>query len=246
MAEITLETGDDASGALACFILYMPRVDWFKQNLIGQLSDMAEVDNWLELGTVTADEAAEIAAKMLKGVIVVNFDPLPAGRVEDFAGTTTPDGWLDCDGASYDPADLPELFAAIGYTWGGSGSSFNVPDLRDKTTVGEGGTYALADSGGEATHTLTITELPSHDHNASGTTATDIGHTHVEGSTIPTAILIGAGVPAPSAIPSPGVTGIGFANITVTDPSISTTGGDGAHNNMQPFAALKKIIFAGR
>lgn len=246
MGEITLETGDTSSGAVACFILTMPRVDWFKQNVIGQLQDMCDPGNWTEIGTVTAKQAAEIASTMLEGLILTDFNPLPIGKVEQYAGSVTPDGWLDCDGSSVARADYPALFDAIGYTWGGSGANFNLPDLRNRVIVGSGDVFSLGDTGGESEHTLDVSEIPSHDHTAIGTSATDLGHTHVEGSTIPTAILIGAGVPAPSAIPSPSVTGIGFANITVTDPTITATGGGLAHNNMQPFAALKMIIYAGQ
>lgn len=39
-------------------------------------------------------------------------------------------GWLLCDGASYATATYPDLFAAIGYAYGGSGANFNVPDYR--------------------------------------------------------------------------------------------------------------------
>jgi microcystin-dependent protein len=242
----TLETGDTSSGDVACFILYMPRVDWFKQNVAGQLSDMAEPENWTELGTVTADEASEIAAKMVGGMIVVNFDPLPVGRVEAYAGAIVPDGWLLCDGSSQNTADFPELFDAISYAWGGSGATFNLPDLRNRVGLGAGDDFSLADVGGTQTETLVLSQIPAHNHVATGTSVVDLGHTHVESGAIPTAILIGAGVPAPSAIPSPSVTGAGFANLSVTDPSISSVGGDGSHNNMQPFAALNYIIFAGR
>ncbi|MBW2675885.1 MAG: hypothetical protein JRD89_21210, partial [Deltaproteobacteria bacterium] len=38
------------------------------------------------------------------------------------------------------------------------------PDLRDRFIVGAGSSYALGDTGGEATHTLTIAEMPSHTH----------------------------------------------------------------------------------
>jgi hypothetical protein len=38
-------------------------------------------------------------------------------------------------------------------------------DLRDKFVVGAGNSYAVAATGGEATHTLTINEMPSHTHN---------------------------------------------------------------------------------
>jgi microcystin-dependent protein len=37
-------------------------------------------------------------------------------------------GWTACDGRSLDANQYPELFAALGYLYGGSGSTFNLPD----------------------------------------------------------------------------------------------------------------------
>lgn len=55
---------------------------------------------------------------------------VPSGIVFPFAGFTTPTGYLFCDGSSYPTATYPNLFAAIGYNYGGAGANFNVPDLR--------------------------------------------------------------------------------------------------------------------
>jgi len=52
-----------------------------------------------------------------------------------------PSGWLLCDGTN------------------------GTPDLRDRFVVGAGSSYSLGDTGGEATHTLTVDEIPSHAHN---------------------------------------------------------------------------------
>ncbi len=71
--------------------------------------------------------------------INANFDLLfrkinthdPPGSIIAFGGTTAPEGWLFCDGHSVNSADYPDLFAAIGTSWGGDGSpNFNLPDLR--------------------------------------------------------------------------------------------------------------------
>ena len=63
---------------------------------------------------------------------------VPSGMIIDYAGPVAPAGWLACDGASYTTLAYPTLFAAIAFTWGGSGGNFNVPDLRDRDTIGEG------------------------------------------------------------------------------------------------------------
>lgn len=47
------------------------------------------------------------------------------------------------------------------------------PNFIDRFVVMAGGTYTVDDTGGEAEHTLTIAEIPAHDH-----TLTDPGHTH--------------------------------------------------------------------
>ena len=64
----------------------------------------------------------------------------PPGMMAPFAGTTdkVPDGWLLCDGTEFVSTDHPELYEAIGKTWGGrqevagevTVDYFNVPDMR--------------------------------------------------------------------------------------------------------------------
>lgn len=80
------------------------------------------------------------------------FGDLPVGSVTAFAGTVgAPDsashpsavapvdyvtnpveawGWMYCDGRPLSTAYYPELFAVLGYVYGGSGDSFNIPDYR--------------------------------------------------------------------------------------------------------------------
>lgn len=59
---------------------------------------------------------------------------VPLGTVLPFAGSINriPQGWLPCDGRSLEIAHHPELFCAIGTSWGAdpAGNSFNIPDLR--------------------------------------------------------------------------------------------------------------------
>lgn len=81
---------------------------------------------------------------------------IPSGTIVAFGSTTTPIGWLLCDGASVSTTTYPDLFAAILYTFGGAGSAFNVPDLRQRFPLGKataGTGVALGDTGGTIDHT---------------------------------------------------------------------------------------------
>jgi microcystin-dependent protein len=110
----------------------------------------------------------------------------PVGSVVDWAGPTAPALWHLCDGAALSRAAYPDLFAAIGTTWGaGDGTTtFNLPDLRGLATVGAGQgsgltNRALAARGGAETVALTAAQTGAHTHAVNSTTANDSpGHTH--------------------------------------------------------------------
>ena len=72
-------------------------------------------------------------------------------------GSSLPEGYLICNGATFDKNECPELYNILG--------SNKLPDLRDRFIVGAGNEYNLKDTGGEKKHTLTTNELPSHQHN---------------------------------------------------------------------------------
>jgi microcystin-dependent protein len=108
---------------------------------------------------------------------------VPPGAIMDFAMATAPTGWVACDGTSYTTAAQPDLFAAIGYLWGGSGANFNVPNFmtryrrhRDNSTV----------SGAVGSLQAAIVEAHTHSVSVSGNTSTvSAFHTHaVSGSTV--------------------------------------------------------------
>ncbi len=99
---------------------------------------------------------------------------MPAGTLVMFAGTSAPTGYLIANGQAVSRTTYADLFAVIGTTYGaGDGAStFNLPDLADRFPLGVG-SNALGTTGGSATHTLTVDEMPSHTHSI-----TDPGHTH--------------------------------------------------------------------
>jgi len=65
---------------------------------------------------------------------------LPAGVFQDYAGSTAPNGWLDCNGSTHATSTYPDLFAAVGRIWGGTAaaSTFGVPDSRSRSRIGRG------------------------------------------------------------------------------------------------------------
>lgn len=124
---------------------------------------------------------------------------IPASTIFPFAGTAAPTGFLFCDGSQYGTAAYSGLFAAIGYTYGGSAGTFSVPDLRGRVPAGRdatnnvggsaqtlttltGGGGQLGATGGSQTHQLTEGQMPAHTHGTSsisnGLAATGGNHDH--------------------------------------------------------------------
>lgn len=70
------------------------------------------------------------------------------GQIVDYAGSSAPSGWLECDGTAVSRTSYANLFTAISTTWGaGDGSTtFNLPDFRGRNRIGKG-TGTLASSG---------------------------------------------------------------------------------------------------
>lgn len=63
----------------------------------------------------------------------IRIDGNPLGTILSFAGPNPPTGYLPCDGREVSKDDYPDLFAAIGTSWGGDGNpNFRLPDLRGR------------------------------------------------------------------------------------------------------------------
>lgn len=83
--------------------------------------------------------------------------------------------------------------------------------IKDRFLLGAGNTYTAGNTGGEATHTLTINELPPHNHGFKGYTSFGQG------------------------------TGAGFRVYGTdggADYSTFNTGSEQAHNNMPPYLTV--------
>lgn len=143
------------------------------------------------------------------------------GTIHPVALATIPDNMLLCDGATYDRVDYPELYDAIDTGYHIDADTFNVPNLVDRVPVGSGGTFPVNSVGGEINHTLTIAEMPAHDH------PQKVRRTATTTGTNDRVMTYGSG----------GTDGL-------TTNTIDDTGGGQSHNNMQPYIALKYCIVA--
>ncbi len=136
-----------------------------------------------------------------------------------------PRGWAFCDGQILPINQNQSLYSLLGTTYGGDGrTTFALPDLRSRAPVHKGNGYSLGEKTGEETVTLTVAQIPQHDHRVF--TASDLGNQRS-----PTDTML-ASAENLYADPSSG-TEVSFRSGTLTN-----SGGGQAHNNMQPYLAV--------
>jgi len=150
-------------------------------------------------------------------------------RIMSFA--FAPRGWALSNGQLLPINQNQGLFALLGTTFGGDGTrNFALPDLRGRTPISFGNGHTLGERGGEEAHTITMQEMPLHNHSLNA--KTDPVTTN-----IPAAVNF-LGQTAPNLVYSSQ-----GQNFTTMNPgSLSNVGGNQAHINMQPYLALNFCI----
>lgn len=107
------------------------------------------------------------------------------GQVMLFGGNFAPRGWAFCHGQLLPIAQNTALFSLLGTIYGGDGrTTFALPDLRGRAAVGAGSGPGLSDvregqKGGRESVTLSVINLPSHNHSAIMKTGPDTTTTDV-------------------------------------------------------------------
>lgn len=146
-------------------------------------------------------------------------DTLPIGSIVEWGSDAAPENWLICNGQELKRNEYPDLFAAIGTTYGeGDGSTtFKLPDMSSKFPIGYNSSdsdfNSLGKTGGEKEHTLTLGELPSNPILTTNTSSAATDGYIMRGS--------------------------------YTSVSNYNVGGNGeAHNNMPPYLVVNYIIKA--
>lgn len=195
-----------------------------------------------------------------------NLVSIPAATIQMYMGTVSPAGWLFCDGSLTSSDLYPELAAALGVS-----GAFYLPDLRNRFPMGAGAA-ALGSTGGEASHILTLNEIPSHLHNYTSSFELvphrhDIpDHTHTQSAHDHT-ISVQTGSTSASGRVMTGNNAVGSETTRTTSSvaplinaateqqtelnavqtvtfngSTNNNGGGAAHNNIPPYLAVNFII----
>lgn len=151
------------------------------------------------------------------------------GEIRMFAGTFAPNGWMFCEGQLLPISENETLFQLIGTTYGGDGEeTFALPDLRGRVPLHFNQEYQLAQMGGVEEVTLTVNQIPVHNHVLVGSTGTGSSSVaaggHFANSTTK-AIYKSGGSP-----------------VALNPVTISPVGGSQPHTNFQPYLCIHFII----
>jgi microcystin-dependent protein len=150
------------------------------------------------------------------------------GEVKIFAHNLIPQGWALCNGQFLPINQNQALFSILGTQYGGNGqTNFALPNFRGRIPVHQGAGFNVGQTGGQEAHTVTMSEMPAHNHFVQCST--------VAGTLIgPNGNVWGTTTQNPYAAINP--------NTAMFPTTISNTGGSQPHNNMAPYLVLNFII----
>ena len=164
---------------------------------IGSALFDGSADIAISVDVTNADNADTVGGKTVEQLISA---AMPVGSIILWSGNTStiPTNWKLCNGTN------------------------GTPDLRNRFVIGAGNSYGVGATGGEANHTLSVAEIPSHSHASGGESNYNVmkngngelGYTHYQES---------------------------WETVPMNSLSSSNTGGSQAHNNMPPYYALAYI-----
>ncbi|EJE54068.1 microcystin-dependent protein [Acidovorax sp. CF316] len=151
------------------------------------------------------------------------------GEIRLFGFGFNPRNWAPCNGQLMAIAQNQALFALLGTTYGGNGTTtFALPDLRGRRPLGTGSNPPVTpgSQGGAETHTLLLSEMPSHTHTVGASNT--VGNQASPANAYPARSDVDE---AYSSGPSQADSGL-----------VVATGGNQPHENRPPFLALNFAI----
>lgn len=153
-------------------------------------------------------------------------------EIRIFSFQYAPRGWAFCNGQFLAINQNQALFSLLGTTYGGNGqTTFALPDLRGRVPLHAGSGLTLGERLGQEAHTLTLSEMPAHNHPVGAFDgAVD------SNSTGPAGVIFARTADASTLYFS------GSANNVMNAGVVSPTGGSQPHENRQPFLTLNFCI----
>lgn len=148
-------------------------------------------------------------------------------RIFSYLYPSAPMGWAFCDGQLLQIVQNTALFSILGNTYGGNGSTtFALPNLQGRMPIHVGDGFTLGQQGGEAAHTLSISEMPKHTHpvTASGNLADQSAAAGNLWATVSRNSYSGT------------------VNTNMNPAAVLAAGGSQAHSNMPPYMVLSFCI----
>lgn len=186
-------------------------------------------------GTFTLGWLFNSKAEAKTGEKTAEFTTAPyTGQIAIFPYTQTPRDWLPREGQLLLRNQYPSLFALIGTSFGGNGSTnFALPDLRGRTMIGAGtgsglSATSIGESKGSETITLSTGQLPAHSHDLN--VSSSVGTTHIAQGNVPASNRDGILQYASS------------ANTIASSGTIGNSGSGQSINIMQPSLTLRFFI----
>lgn len=158
------------------------------------------------------------------------------GEIRLVGFSQVPRYWALCNGALLPINQNQALFSLLGTTYGGDGvNSFALPDLRSRVPVGFGQDFALGQMAGSESVTLTVDNIPAHEH-ASVTGTINTADESV--STDPANQFPGV-CSVNQYAPGPATSSLASDALQLT---VQASGNNQPHENRQPFLAINYII----
>ena len=145
-----------------------------------------------------------------------------------FSFNFAPKGWAMCSGQLLPIAQNQALFSLLGTTYGGNGqTTFGLPDLRGRTPMHFGAGYTQGQTAGQTAHTLTMSEMPAHNHMVMASSNAPAASTPLNNFFASNTSFTPYGT-SPNTSMAPG--------------NVTNMGGSQPHNNMAPYLVINICI----
>ena len=211
------KTPETIPSGFFCARFFIPDDIYILAAVRGAILELAESNNWTQLGSVTPEQMASRMLEMYNEGF--SGDACMIGALVHYITDSPPPAILACDGSIYNRVNYPKLYAALPASLILDADTFQTPVVQDVFMLATGTSYAQNDTGGSVDHTLTTDELPAHQHTYNYPS--------------PNVDIKTAGAPDITALGNPPVP-------TLTD----SVGNNQPHNNMPPFVAYHVGIVA--